>query len=388
MSSKKPHILHLHSSFAPGGKELRSVQLINAFGTKLQHSIVSAVPEQLGAAERIKPSIKVAVQPDFPSLQGKPTPGRLQKIAHAMKGYDLILTYNWGAMDGVMAHTVFSEALGLARLIHHEDGFDEQELVKRKRRRTWFRRIALGRASGLVVPSEVLEGIALTEWAQPIGRVKRIANGIDTARFVAKPKPDSLPRLVKRPGELWVGTLAGLRVVKNLPRLVRSFATLSRNWQLVIFGDGPARDDILAEASRLEVDHRVHLPGVIDDPAKVAGLFDIFALSSDSEQFPISVVEAMAAGLPVAAPNVGDIADMLAEENTQFLTPYFGAKTGPRGEPWDNLEGMLAALSKDEQLRKTIGEANRRKARAEFDQKAMIDSYRRLYSSAMGHDRF
>ncbi len=379
MSGAKPHFLHLQSTFSPGGKELRTVQLVNAFGPKLRHTIVSAEPDRLGAAQRINRSIRVDLQPDFPSLKGKPTPGRLQKIATAMQGYDLVLTYNWGAMDAVMAHTLFKDALGLPPLIHHEDGFDESEVVRRKRRRTWYRRIALGKAAGLVVPSETLEEIALVEWQQPLGRVKRIPNGIDTASFARKPKPDAIPRLLKRPGEHWVGTLAGLRAVKNLPRLVRTFAPLPENWQLVICGEGPEREAILAEADRLHINHRVHLPGAIPDPANVIGLFDIFALSSDSEQFPLSVVEAMAAGLPVAAPPVGDIAEMVSEANADFLA------SSPAD---DDLEEALVTLMLDKDLRTALGEANRKKARAKYNVAGMIAAYRRLYSSAMGRDDF
>src|SRR5690606_19722127 len=102
------------------------------------------------------------------------------------------------------------------------------------RSRNWYRRIALGRAAALVVPSRRLEAIALTAWQQPPARVKRIANGIPTAAYGRKPKPDALPRVVKHPGEKWLGTLAGLRAVKNLPRLVRAFAGLPEEWQLVI----------------------------------------------------------------------------------------------------------------------------------------------------------
>ena len=166
-----PHILHLHSTFAPGGKELRTVQLINAFGKKARHTIVSAEPERLGAAERIARNIDVRLQPDFPSLKGRPTPGRLQKLAKAMRGFDLVCTYNWGAMDAVMAHTLFKDLHNLPPLIHHEDGFDESELKKLKTSRTWYRRIALGKSAGLVVPSERLEEIALVDWQQPLGRV-------------------------------------------------------------------------------------------------------------------------------------------------------------------------------------------------------------------------
>ncbi len=373
-----PHILHLHSTFGAGGKELRSVQLINAFGPKLRHTIVSTAPEEVGAADRIAKGAKVALNPPFPSLKGMPSPGRLQKLAKAMQGFDLILTYNFGAMDAVMAHTLFKDVHNLPPLIHHEDGFDSDELKKRKVRRTWYRRVALGKTAGLVVPSETLEEIALVEWQQPLGRVKRIANGIDTKAFGMRPKRDAL-RVVKRPGELWVGTLAGLRPVKNLRRMVRAFDSLPEEWHLVILGEGPDREAIVAEADRLGINHRVHLPGNVADPSRVIGLFDIFALSSDSEQFPISVVEAMAAGLPVAAPEVGDILQMVAPENEEFIVPAGDDKA---------LGHAMVRLARDKTLRDSIGEANRMKALAEFDEAKMIATYRRLYSSAMRRDDF
>ena len=368
-----PRILHCHSTFSAGGKEVRSVRLMNAWGPRLEHAIVSAEPQGMGAAALIAPAVQVTFLGDFPSLKGKPTPGRLASLARAMQGFDLVCTYNWGAMDAVMAHRLFARVFRLPPLVHHEDGFNEDEAERLKPTRNLYRRAALGTTARLVVPSVLLERIARVAWHQPESRIARISNGIDTAAFAAPPDPAALP-IRKGKGEFWVGTLAGLRPVKQLPRLVEAFAGLPPEWHLVICGEGPERAAILAAAAQLGLSDRVHLPGAVD-PAKVVGLFDIFALSSASEQFPLSVVEAMAAGLPVAAPDVGDIAAILAAPNRAFTAP-----------PGDRqaLGAALQALAADPDLRTALGAANQTRARAEFDFAAMLARYEAVYAQAMG----
>ncbi|MBO9497911.1 MAG: glycosyltransferase family 4 protein [Novosphingobium sp.] len=367
-------ILHLQSSFGAGGKELRAVRLMNAFGREFEHTVVSAEPGAMKAADHVSRNVSVAYPQDFPSLTGFPGLGRMKRLAEAMRGYDLVLSYNWGAMDGVLAHTLYAEAFGLPPLIHHEDGFNADEAVKLKPKRNFYRRIALGRAAALVVPSRGLEEIALEVWHQPRGRVHRIANGIPTAAYAKQPLRDVLPNLVKRNDEFWIGTLAGLRAVKDLPAMVRAFATLPPEWQLVILGEGPERAAIEAEAAGLKIAHRVHLPGFCADPAKVVGLFDIFALSSRSEQFPISVVEAMAAGLPVVSPAVGDVAEMVASANAEFIVP-----PGDEGA----LGWAMGSLSANPALRREVGRANRAKAQESYDEKRMIARYRALYGAVI-----
>lgn len=373
------HILHLHSSFQQGGKELRCAKLINAFGKVVRHSIVSAIPEALDAAQAIDTVIDVDFPKDFPPLVGRPMPRRLQKLANAMKPYDLVLTYNWGAMDAVMAHTIFRDHLSLPPLVHHEDGFNEDEAGGLKWNRNWYRRLALAKSAALVVPSKRLEKIAFEAWQRPAEQVCFIPNGINVAAYGGKTPPDALPRIVKRPGERWLGTLAGLRRVKNLPKLVRTFSSLPEEWHLVILGEGDERETIMNEAMRLKIAHRVHLPGFAGEPAKVIGLFDLFALSSDSEQFPISVVEAMAAGLAVVAPDVGDVAGMVSPENRDFIVPH-------GDEP--ALGKAVAALAGDEALRSEIGRANQILAAKDFDEARMIDAYRALYARALGRNGF
>jgi len=378
-SSRALRLLHLHSSFAPGGKELRAARLMNALGPGVNHSVVSAMPGELGAASAIDRTIAALRPDDFPPLAGRPFPRRLHALATAMLGHDLVLTYGWGAMNAVAAHTFFAEALNLPPLIHHEDGFDQDEAVRLKPARNWFRRLALTRAQGLIVSSRRLEGIAREVWRQPRRKVHRIATGVPVRAYGKACRADALPRLIKRKGELWLGTLAGLQAVENLPRLVRAFAVLPDDWHLVILGEGPERGAIRAEAERLGIPHRVHLPGFIADPAKVLGLFDLFALSSDSEQMPVCVAEAMAARLAVVSPRVGDVEAMVAPENRPFLAPA-GDEAG--------LGAALAALAADPAARRRIGAANRARAEAEYDEAAMVDAYRRVYADAIGRSSF
>jgi glycosyltransferase involved in cell wall biosynthesis len=148
---------------------------------------------------------------------------------------------------------------------------------------------------------------------------------------------------------------------------------LPDEWQLVVAGDGPEREAILAQAQALGIEHRVHLPGFAE-PAKIAALFDLFVLSSLSEQFPIAVVEAMAAGLPVAAPAVGDVSAIVAPENLPFVVA-----------PGDEaaLGQAMARLAGDAGLRAAVGRANRAKALAEFDEGRMIERFRALYWGAI-----
>ncbi len=372
-------ILHLHSTFNRGGKEARCVQLINLWGSAAEHHIVSATPGAMDACGDIKQGIACKVIDNFPQLTGGISTRRYHLLARAMAGFDLVLTYNWGAMDAVMANALYGRRMGLPPLVHHEDGFNEDEARKLKWTRNLFRSLALSRADAVVVPSKRLEAIARTVWKRPADRLFRIANGIETAAYQHQPANDAIPAVIKRPGERWVGTLAGLRTVKNLPRLVRAFSALADPWQLVILGEGPEEAAIRAEASRLGIDDRVHLPGYQANPADYIGLFDIFSLSSDSEQFPISVVEAMAAGLPVVSPAVGDVADIVSSANAPFITPASDEAA---------LSAALVTLAGDEALRFSLGEANRSKALASYDQAQMLRSYAAVYASAMGRNSF
>jgi len=370
------NILHLHSSFGRGGKEARAVRLMNAFGDKARHMIVSGVPEETSAIQLIAKGIKWEVEMDPPPLTGKPSVKRYEAIARYMRRFDLVLTYNWGAIDGVMAKRVFGSKPGaLPPVIHHEDGFNADEAVRLSHVRNLYRRMALGAADALVVPSQRLEAIATRYWKQPGSKVHRISNGIATGLYAKRADPKAIPGFKRKPGEIVIGTVAGLRAVKDLPMLVRAAAGMNAKVRVVIIGEGPERDNIVEAAELMGFEDELLMPGFLPEPHRYIGNFDIFALTSKSEQQPIAVMEAMAAGLPVVAPAVGDISEMVAEDNRPFVSNDWSAV---------RLRDRLDALAKHPEVRAQIGDANRVRAAAIFDEKAMIASYAALYANIAG----
>jgi L-malate glycosyltransferase len=373
-------MLHLHSTFDLGGKEARTAKLMNHFGDAAEHVILVGDNDALSARDAIDPDIKVEFPGDAaPSLLGLPAPGRYRKLAQYMQRFDLVLSYNWGAMDGVMAHTLLGSVMKLPPLIHHEDGFNEDEADKLNWKRNWFRIAGLLRSYALVVPSQKLEAIARQSWRLPEKKIHRFPNGIDIAAYLKSPHRDAFPGFRRDDDEIVVGTVAGLRTVKNLPRLLRAVAAAGPNVRLAIAGTGPERDTILAEAARLGISDRLIMPGFLRDPARYVGLFDIFALSSDSEQYPISLVEGMAAGCAVAATDVGDIRNIVAHENREFIVPR---------DDEDALAAAIRRLANDAGLRSKLAKANTDRAVAEYDEGLMFARYRQLYSGAMNRTDF
>ncbi|WP_382326756.1 glycosyltransferase [Hydrogenophaga sp. UC242_50] len=131
-------------------------------------------------------------------------------------------------------------------------------------------------------------------WKLPARRVTFIPNGVDipaAARAVS----------VEEGRPVRIGTVAGLRPEKNIARLIRAFANVRarRSARLIVVGDGAQRGELEALAQQLGVAADVEFTGYLKDPSARLTDFDLFALSSDTEQLPIALLEAMAVGMPV-----------------------------------------------------------------------------------------
>jgi glycosyltransferase involved in cell wall biosynthesis len=342
-------LLHVYATFATGGPQTRFAAIANHFGRRWHHDII-AMDGNLACRERLDTGLSVG----FPQVEIRKgdIPGNLRRIRGFLRAArpDLLVTNNWGSIEFAMA------ALGSGvRHVHAEDGFGPEERERQLPRRVLARRLVL-RNRLVVVPSLVLRRITTEVWK--LRHVRYIPNGIDLGRFVPGATGNAVPV---------VGTVAALRAEKNLARLLEAVAPLAA--RLLVVGDGPERAMLEARAAALGMAERVEFAGHQADPARFYARMDVFALSSDTEQMPMSVLEAMAAGLPVAATAVGDVAAMLAPENGAFIVPLGAAP----------LSGALAGLLGDAGLRARLGAANRAKAERDYADATMFARYAALF---------
>jgi glycosyltransferase involved in cell wall biosynthesis len=353
-----PLLLHVFSTFAVGGPQMRFVDLAAAFGARYRH-IVVAMDGDYACAGRLGVGLDVRCEPTE-ATKGA-TLGNVRRFRRRLRALapDVLVTYNWGAIEWAMANVP-----RVVRHIHVEDGFGPEERTRQLPRRVLTRRLVLARST-VAVPSRTLRRIATEVWRLDPRRVRYLPNGIDLARF-AGPHEGS--------GEPVIGTVTALRPEKNLGRLLRAFRRVADALpaRLVIAGDGPERAGLERLTGELGLGERVRFTGHLDDPAALYRRLDVFALSSDTEQMPLSVIEAMASGLPVAATGVGDVPAMLAPENQAFVTPLDETA----------LAAAIAALARDPSLRSRVGQANRVRAGAEFDQAEMVTAWGALFDGA------
>ncbi|QHE85920.1 glycosyltransferase family 4 protein [Hydrogenophaga sp. BPS33] len=311
-SRRQRVLLHAFSTFTLGGPQARFVQLANAFGPEYRH-IVAAMDNRFEAGERLEPGVNwQPLKLDVKKGGALANRGAFRAVLQRTRP-DLLVSYNWGAIEWSAANVP-----GVVPQVHVEDGFGPEEATRQLPRRVWMRRILLGwRGVPVVVASRNLERVAKEVWKLSPRRVRFLPNGVEipSARIVEDLTGAQRP--------IRIGTVAGLRPEKNIARLIRAFAALraQRAARLILVGDGPLRADLQALARELNVDRDVEFVGYLADPSLRLRDFDLFVLTSDTEQLPIALLEAMATGMPVVATRVGDVPDVLADVSPQTLCP-------------------------------------------------------------------
>jgi glycosyltransferase involved in cell wall biosynthesis len=224
-------------------------------------------------------------------------------------------------------------------------------------RRNWFRRIALRSATSVIVETLSLSARAARDWGLATDRLRAVLPTFDLTAYEVSARPDQVPGLIKREEELWLGADVSAALPDDLAVLVEGFAQMPAEWQLVLIGNVPARDALQEMAERLELSHRIQLPGVVADAPEAFALLDAYVAPPCGQAFPTGTAKAMAAGKAVCAAAGDESARLLAQENAAFLSASF--KPAKLGE-------AIEKIADDPLGRAKAGQANRLLAESLF----------------------
>jgi glycosyltransferase involved in cell wall biosynthesis/peptidoglycan/xylan/chitin deacetylase (PgdA/CDA1 family) len=199
-------------------------------------------------------------------------------------------------------------------------------------------------------------------------KIRVIPNGID---------PDTFPPRQYSTYPRRIALVACLRQEKRIDVLIDAtprILTRHPDAEIIIAGDGTCRDALIEQARGLGVADRVRFLGHRDDVPAVLSAADIFVLTSRSEAFPNSVMEAMASGLPVVASAVGGILELVVDGRTGRLVPP--------GKPEALADALLGLLDQPERV-EAFGRAGRRSIEQNYSYVRMVDQFEALYLSEL-----
>jgi glycosyltransferase involved in cell wall biosynthesis len=231
---------------------------------------------------------------------------------------------------------------------------------------------ALYRSADRLMARATTTTICVTETERAAGLAARTCIADRTVVIPNAVDVDAAPRSRHDGEPPRIVTVGRLAWPKDPLTLVRALARVRGSpFSALIVGDGPDRSGVEAEVRELGLESAVHLGGPRSDVPDLLARSDVFVLSSRSEGGPISILEAMAAGLPVVASDVGGVSELVVEGATGLLVPA--------GDP-AALAAALERLLADPELRRRLGAAGRERARQRFDVSALRSAHLELYA--------
>jgi len=365
-------------------RPIRVAQLIQYFGIGgIERMVEGFVPS---FSARGVDTVVAAYRGDGPVRQAIEARGAKAVLLPGRAGLDPLLPFRlarWIRTSGAdVLHThhlgpfIYGAAAARMAGVPHVHTEHSHEIYDAPRRRALARRM-----DDLATVVAVSEEIAAWREATLGRRCAVIPNGVPVP-------PASTPELRARArsllgledGEVAVGCVARLAPEKDHATLVRAVhAALSTapRLRLVLAGDGPERGALETLASDLGVTGRVLFLGSRSDVAEILPGLDLFTLASRREGLPLSLLEALAAGLPAVTTAVGEMPRVLSGG---------AGRTVPAGDA-DALASALAGAALDPAWRRTAGTTGRDLVRSSYSMDAMADAYVHLYRAALHRRR-
>jgi len=317
-----PLIVHVIYRFDVGGLEMLLAECIRRIPRQRYRHAIVCISGYSAFVERIADTGTPIYTLEKPAGLGLSAHLRLWKLFRRLRP-TILHTYCISAVE----YTTIGVLAGVPVRLHSEHGRNLNEADGRNLKYNVLRRLMASLMHSCVAVSPDLQSWLADVVRMPRSKIASIANGVDTAKF----SPGSMqlplrPAHALPPNRFVIGTVGRVSEVKNQAALVDAFVLLLERFKesklellLSIIGDGPLLTPLKEKISALGIAHLVWTPGSRDDIAEIMKTFSVFVLPSLSEAMPVAVLEAMATGVPVIAPRVGSIPDIVKENMTGTL---------------------------------------------------------------------
>ena len=362
---RRPRVMQLVLSLSPGGTERLVIEIVRGLANRVD-SIVCCL-DQPGewAAELSAMNVPVLTVQRTPGFH----PSLAMRLARVMKDHaiDVVHCHHYSPyVYGVLA-SVLRPGVQLV-FTEHGKLSDHGPSAKRRLVNPLLSRL---RARVCAVSADLKQHMVSEGF--PARRIDVLYNGIDPG-----PRPRSADRRAARealgiPADAFViGTAGRLDCVKNLKIFLDAHAILAAkhpNVLAVIIGDGPERAVLEDKAANLGTSKSVVFAGYRRDVRALMPAFDVYLNTSLYEGVSLTILEAMAAGLPVVATPVGGNPEVVVDQETGLLIPGRAR----------SLSEAVAGLLHDPRRRRVMGDAARWRVIRHFSIARMVDDYARAY---------
>jgi L-malate glycosyltransferase len=370
-TDQAPKVLQVVLSLNPGGTERLVVELVRRLRSELSMAVCCLDEEGSWGEGLRREDVGVTALRRREGFQ--PQLGHAIARIAAQHGARVVHCHHYSPFVYASIARLWSPDL---RIIFTEHG-RLSDAPPSAKRRTANRVLAHAPREVVTVSSELKQHLVAEGF--PTGKVSVIYNGIDVGGV---PGAEMCARVRRELGvadnAVVVGTVARLDPVKDLQTLIRAVGQQGLQglqpppMVLLVIGDGSERARLEASAREVGAESYVRFLGHREDARDLLAACDIYANSSISEGISLTILEAMAAGLPVVATHVGGTPEIV-DTTCGRLVPSRDA---------DALARTLAALAADATLRQTLGRAARARVEQRFTLDRMVREYRDAYYAA------
>lgn len=375
-----PLVVHLIYRLDFGGLETLLVDCINRMPAQRYRHAIICLTDYTDFARKIdKADVAIHALHKPPGLAPQ-THLQLWRLLRRLRP-DVLHTYNLPTIEYAPAAWL----AGVPVRVHGEHGRDARDPHGRNTRHNLLRRLVLPFYDCYYAVSADLRDWLRDTIKVPADKNLLLANGVDTARFhpPADGQREATPELPA--GCMVFGAVGRVQDVKDHATLVNAFIALlamrpqqRARLRLAIVGEGPLLPALRAQVQAAGIADLVWLPGARMDVEVMMRRFSVFMLSSIAEGVPVTILEAMATGLPVISTAVGGVPEVVAEGVTGQLTPAGDAAA---------LARAMAAYVDDPALAARHGAAGLERCLRQHSMAAMLQAYAGMYDRMLAGKR-